>query len=151
MNASLCSIFLAASVQAVTAQTLEGPTPENQKVEAPVRATPMRGELIEISSCAGGPPITLAAADARALLDDEERESLLAEMVARYPVLERDGFAAPAIILWRKGAKDWLYVSLRPNGFTNDVLCFTATFVAGIFQITPALTSKYFFEAGSHS
>lgn len=108
---------------------------------------PEHGQAIEIGSCAGGPPITLGALDARALLDDDERESVLAEMTARYPVLERDGFAPPVILLWRKPIDEWLYVSLRPNGFPDNALCFTATFVAKVFRITPALTGKYFASA----
>jgi hypothetical protein len=108
--------------------------------------TTRNGQAMEISSCVGGPPIALSAVDARALLDQEEREKLLAEMLARYPMLERDGFAPAAILLWHKAAGEWLYVSMKPNGFDDNALCFTATFVAKMFQITPALTSKYFLE-----
>ena len=79
-------------------------------------STPASGPAIEINHCAGGPPITMSIADRRALLDDDERESLLAEMRARYPILARDDFSAPEILLWRKRPDEWLYVSLRPDG-----------------------------------
>lgn len=105
---------------------------------------PQHGQAVEIGSCAGGPPATLGASDERALLDEDERQSVLAEMRSRYPILERDGFAPPVILLWRKPAGEWHYMSLRPNGFPDNALCFTATFVAKVFRITPALTDKYF-------
>ena len=105
------------------------------------------GPAIEINHCAGGPPITVGAADARALLDDDERDALLVEMRSRFPVLERDGFAPPVILLWRKASNESLYVSLRPNTLANNTLCFTATFVAPLFRITPTLAGKYFSQA----
>jgi hypothetical protein len=104
------------------------------------------GQAMQINSCVGGPALSLTAADARALLDPDERRTLLSQMLARYPLLERDGFEPAAILLWHKAADEWLYVSLKPNGFDDNALCFTATFVAKTFAITPALTSKYFFE-----
>jgi hypothetical protein len=103
------------------------------------------GQLVEIHNCAGGPSLTLAAGDPRALLDETERDALLAEMLVRFPILQRDGFAPPVILMWRKAPQTWLYVSLRPNAFTNDgTLCFTATFVTEGFRLTPALRRKYF-------
>ena len=103
------------------------------------------GPAIEINHCAGGPPITMGMADRRVLLDDDERQSLLAEMRTRYPILERDDFSAPEILLWRKGPDEWLYVSLRPDGLANGGPCVTATFMARVFRITPVLTRKYAF------
>ncbi|MEP6876405.1 MAG: hypothetical protein ABI887_18775 [Burkholderiales bacterium] len=105
---------------------------------------PSHRQAIEIGSCAGGPSIVVGADDQRALIDDTERDSLLAEMRARYPVLERDTFAPAVILLWHKPRGEWLYVSLQPNPIASGNLCFTATFVARLFRITPALASKYF-------
>ena len=64
-------------------------------------------------------------------------------MRGRYPMLERDGFAALAILLWRRSADEWLYVTMRDDGFTRGMLCFNASFVAKVFSITPALMAKY--------
>ena len=104
---------------------------------------PTHGQAIEVRNCVGGPPITVRPDDARALLDDDERESLLGEMRSRYPMLERDGFTALAILLWRRSADEWLYVTLRYDGFTRGMLCFNASFVAKVFRITPDLMAKY--------
>ncbi len=129
MKKLVCSWALALTMQASWAQ---------------VPGLPSHGQAIEIGSCAGGPPIVVGAEDPRALVNDGERDALLAEMRARFAVLERDTFSPPVILLWRKPRDEWLYVSLQPNAAANGSLCFTATFVAGIFRITPALASKYF-------
>jgi len=106
---------------------------------------PAHGQDVEIASCAGGPPITVKARDERAFLDDAERAPLLADMRVRFPILARDRFEPPVLLLWHKERDDWRYVSLQPNAFTRGgTLCFTATFVAKIFEQTPALRRKYF-------
>jgi hypothetical protein len=106
---------------------------------------PSHGQDVQIASCAGGPPITVKAIDERAFLDDAERTPLLADMLLRFPILARDRFEPPVILLWHKERDDWRYVSLQPNAFTRGgTLCFTATFVAKIFEQTPALRRKYF-------
>jgi hypothetical protein len=77
-----------------------------------------------------------------------ERDALLDEMRARFAVLERDTFSPAVILLWRTPRDEWLYVSLQPNATASGSLCFTATFVARIFRITPTLASKYFSPSG---
>lgn len=131
-RAGIVAVLLAAALSG-HAQTL----PAADAPSAP--STP----AVEIRHCAGGPPLTIGAGDARAVLDDEERDTVLAEMLARFPILVRDSFAPPVILLWRKPPDD-LYVSLRPGGFSDGTACATATFVARIFRITPTLTAKYF-------
>ena len=111
---------------------------------AQVPGLPSHGRAIEIGNCAGGPPIAVGAEDQRALIDDGERDALLAEMRARFAVLERDTFSPAVILLWRTSRDEWLYVSPQPNPAASGSLCFTATFVARIFRITPALARKYF-------
>ena len=110
---------------------------------------PAHGQDVEIANCAGGPPLTVKALDERAFLDDAERAPLLADMLVRFPILARDRFEPPVILLWHKERDDWRYVSLQPNAFTRGgTLCFTATFVAKLFEQTPALRRKYFDGGG---
>ena len=104
------------------------------------------GEPMAIESCAGGPGIRLRSDDRRALLDEGDRKRLQDAMTARYSVLQRDGFAPVQILMWRKAPNELLFVTLAPNFDAADALCFTATFAAEIFELTPALTRKYFFE-----
>ena len=54
---------------------------------AQVPGLPSHGQAIGIGSCAGGPPIVVSPEDQRALIDDSERDALLAEMHARFSVL----------------------------------------------------------------
>jgi hypothetical protein len=104
-----------------------------------VCAQPALEPRIAIESCASGPPITLGLGDERAVLADDERDALITEMTARYPVLGSDGFNPPVILLWHKTPSKWLFVSLQPDGDASGTLCFTATFVAEQFRITPNL------------
>ena len=104
------------------------------------------GEAMEIENCAGGPNLRLQSNDRRALLDDDDRRRLRSAMRDRYAVLARDGFEPLQILLWRKAPRELLYVSLAAGLDASDVLCFTATFAAEVFDLTPALTRKYFFE-----
>jgi hypothetical protein len=97
-----------------------------------------------VESCVSGPAIRFEAGDSKALLDDGDRQRVQREMVARYPMLQRDGFEPSYIVLWRKAGSDWLYVTLLANGERPSDLCFTATFTAAAFEFTDALLRKYF-------
>ncbi|HEY4069046.1 MAG TPA: hypothetical protein VGM74_19220 [Burkholderiaceae bacterium] len=110
-----------------------------------VGAQPAAAPRIEIGSCASGPPMSIGLADERALLADDERDALVVEMTARYPMLDRDGFKPPVILLWHKAPAEWLYVSLQPgaDADASGTLCFTASFVAEQFRITPGLIRAY--------
>ena len=111
---------------------------------ASAQGAPTHGQPIVLAHCAGGPTLTIAPTDPRAFLADDERDEMLAEARSRYPVLARDGFVAPAVLMWRRAPEEWLFVSLRPNGFADNALCVTATFTAKALQVTPALAAKYF-------
>jgi hypothetical protein len=107
------------------------------------------GHVAVVESCAGGQPITLGIAEPRALLDEGDRQQVHAAMLARYPVLGRDGFAPLQIVLWRRADFEWLYVSIGAHRDKPGELCFTATFAAGVFELSPALRQKYFFAGAA--
>jgi hypothetical protein len=104
-----------------------------------------------IHSCAGGQPIRFAAGDSRALLDETDRRLVHAAMLARYPMLQRDGFAPAQILLWRRAPEEWLYVSLAASPQRPGEACFTATFAAAGFEFTPELERKYFFAGAART
>jgi hypothetical protein len=104
-----------------------------------------QGEARTIENCAGGPPLQIAAADNRAVLDDDDRRQLSAAMRLRFPVLAADDFTPAQIVLWQKAPNEWLYVSLALRREAPDAPCFTATFVAAVFDASPDLLRKYFF------
>src|SRR4051812_45915224 len=92
---------------ALAALLLPAPMPATAAPPAAAATVPGQPPLSEISSCAGsGPAIQLAPADSRALLDAADRDMVQAAVVARYPLLQRDGFAAPYMLLWRAGGGD---------------------------------------------
>lgn len=123
-------------------------------------AKPRGSGVSPIASCIeGSPPLRLAAGDRHALLDSEDREAFEAAALTRFPVLDRDGFAAVQILLWGKGDGSWMYVALQPAAAVADAdaagayagatgreppPCFTAVFVGGAFEFTPELVRKYF-------
>ena len=100
---------------------------------------------LNIDHCVAGPPIHLAEAGDKAMLDNVEREQVNVAILARYPALAADGFAPQQIMLWRRGSDGWLFTSLMPTPDHPETPCFTATFEANLFDITPTLTQKYFF------
>ncbi len=106
---------------------------------------------LDIDHCVAGPPIHLADVGDRAMLDNAEREQVNAAILARYPALAADGFTAQQIMLWRRGSDGWLFASLMPTPDHPETPCFTATFEANLFDITPALTQKYFFVGRARS
>ncbi|MEO7336339.1 MAG: hypothetical protein ABIV63_07150 [Caldimonas sp.] len=97
-----------------------------------------------IPNCANGPPIVFGAEDRRVQLDAVDVGAVAAAVGRRYPVLERDGLAPDAIVLWRKPGSGWLYVTMLVNPSKPVEACFTATFVAQRFELTGRLLVKYF-------
>ena len=97
-----------------------------------------------LPSCVSDARLELRTADERAWLDTLDRESVGRAMLQRYPVLGRDGFEPAAILMWRQPGRDWLYVTLTRRDGEPAGWCFSATFSAGVFDITPALVFKYF-------
>lgn len=118
---------------------------------AAAQGLPAPGTAAQLPSCVSDARLEMAAADERALLDETDRAALGNAMLQRYPMLGRDGFAPVAILMWRKSGGDWLYVAIAGNGRTQPGWCFTASFNANVFDITPALLRKYFFQGGGRA
>jgi hypothetical protein len=103
------------------------------------------GEPGSIESCAGGPALAVAIGDSRALLDDIDRQGVVAAMLARYPVLGQNGFAPQQMLLWQKAPNDWLYVALAAKAGQPGVWCSMASFSAARFEFSTSMVQKYFF------
>lgn len=100
------------------------------------------GGALGLPNCVSDTRLELAAADERALLDDADRIGIGTLMQRRYPTLA--GFAPDAIVLWRKRGGDWLYLALAKSDRHAGGWCHSASFTAGVFDVTPALLRKYF-------
>lgn len=97
-----------------------------------------------VESCVSSQALHIGRDDARAVLDAPDHQAVAAQMLARYPMLARDGFAPSHIVLWQREGRDWLYVTLLENPAGPGEVCFTATFTASALAITPQLLGKYF-------
>lgn len=128
----LGAALLAGSVFAGTAQARD----EERPVAAAI------GSAIE--SCVDKSAIRFHKDDRRVVLDAADTVSVSAALTRRYPMVEQDGLVPQRIVLWRKPAIGWLYVALLVNPAKPGEVCFTATFAAGRFELTPPLIEKYF-------
>ncbi len=97
-----------------------------------------------IESCVDRQVIRFGADDRRVVLDAADAASVSAALIRRYPVVDHDGLAPQRIVLWKKPAAEWLYIALLENPARPNETCFTATFVASRFDITPQMITKYF-------
>jgi hypothetical protein len=97
-----------------------------------------------IESCVSSQALQFGHDEHRAVLDGADHRAVLAQMLARYPMLARDGFEPSHIVLWQRGGREWLYVALLENPQRPGEVCFTATFTAGVIELTPKLLAKYF-------
>jgi len=95
-----------------------------------------------LPNCVSDTRLEFAAADERVVLDDADRIGLGTLIQRRYPALA--GFAPDAIVLWRKNGGAWLYVALARSERHAGGWCQSASFTAGVFDVTPALVRKYF-------
>jgi hypothetical protein len=100
------------------------------------------GDAIE--SCVDSTAIRFGGGESRVILDAADTATVGTALLRRYPAFAQSGFAPQAIVLWRKPAADWLYVSLLVNPAKPGEVCFTATFVAARLEMTPAMLKKYF-------
>lgn len=108
------------------------------------------GPGTSMRNCAGADQLSFGN-DPRAMLDDHDRDRVQAAMLKQFPVLQRHGFGASAIIVWQRDRQDWLYVALAHEGEDPREACYTATFSAAVFDFTPVLLRKYFFASGPRS
>jgi len=97
-----------------------------------------------IANCVSEDTVLRPGTSDSATLSAGDRDRVSDEMMRRYPMLERDGFAAPQIVLWHPAGGDWLYVTLIPSTEAPGGVCFTATFAAEEFDVTGAMRAKYF-------
>lgn len=98
-----------------------------------------------VENCIGAETIELHAGEDSALLDPADSARTFAAMLKRYPMLERDGFAPTAIVLWRKPESGWVYLALNSHPDKPGKVCSAATFSAGVFEFSATLLRKYFF------
>ena len=101
-------------------------------------------DMRAIESCVDHQAIRFGADDRRAVLDAADAATVSAALVRRYPVVDRDGLAPQHIVLWKQPASGWLYIALLENPARPDERCYTATFVASRFDVTPQMIAKYF-------
>lgn len=97
-----------------------------------------------IESCVDVSTIHFAAEDRHVLLEAADAESVRAAIVRRYPQVEQDGLAPDRVVLWKHPTYGWVYVSLLINPAKPGEVCFTGTFGADKFEVSPGLTEKYF-------
>ena len=106
---------------------------------------------LRIENCVGSDTIELRAGQDSMLLDEPDRQALVAAMLNHYPVLGRDGFAPTALLLWRKPGSGWIYLALRNHTEKPGHVCALASFSAAVFEQTAPLLRKYFVLAPGSS
>jgi hypothetical protein len=96
-----------------------------------------------IESCVSRDAIAFRSGDLSAVLDDQDHRAVSAAMARLYPVVERDGMTPQRWLLWQKRGGETVYVALLPNPQKPAEACFTATFSAARFDMTPLLRRTY--------
>ena len=97
-----------------------------------------------IESCVDSSAIRFAEQDKRVLLQAADANAVGAAIVRRYPMVEHDDLTPQGIVLWRQPKFGWVYVTLLVNPAKAGEVCFTGSFGADKFEMTPALLDKYF-------
>jgi len=97
-----------------------------------------------IESCVSSDKISYRNGDSGTLLDELDRFQVAAEIVRRYPMIERDGLYPVAIALWRRSGGDWVFALLMSNPDATAPLCFTANVAVTEVDFAPTLLKKYF-------
>ena len=120
-------------------------------LHGPFLAADIGGTHARIESCVSHDAIEFSIGHNSALLDAGDRLQVTVAMQQRYPMLQADGFAPSHVMLWRRPGADWLFVALLANPHKPGEVCFTATFSAAAFALTPVLLKKYFASAATRS
>ena len=102
-----------------------------------------------IESCVDSSAIRFVEQDRRALLEAADANAVGTAIVRRYPMVEHDDLTPQGIVLWRQPKFGWVYVTLLVNPAKAGEVCFTGSFGADKFEMTPALIDKYFGATGS--
>lgn len=97
-----------------------------------------------IESCVDHSAIRFVNQDKRVLLEAADASGVGAAIVRRYPMVEQDDLAPQGIVLWHQPKFGWVYVTLLVNPAKAGEVCFTGSFGADKFEMTPALIDKYF-------
>jgi hypothetical protein len=97
-----------------------------------------------IESCVGGGTLSFRSGDNGTLLDEIDRFQVAAEIIRRYPMIERDGLYPTAIALWRRKEGDWVFATLIARAESPHPLCFTANVAVNQVDMAPQLLKKYF-------
>ena len=98
-----------------------------------------------IESCVdASSPIRFAGDERRASLEEADAAQVAAALLNRYPAVAQTGVAPDGIVLWAKPGSGWVYIALITNPDKADEVCFVATFAAGKFEFSEALSRKYF-------
>lgn len=118
------------------------PRPEARS--APLNTVQAVDGTVAIESCVSDARITFGRTDLRALLDDDERRAVHAQLMQRYPAAQRVGVEPTHLVLWQPSEGPWLYVALLQHPQHPEQWCFTASFVAGTVERTSVLLQKYF-------
>jgi len=97
-----------------------------------------------VESCVDSSAIRFVDQDKRVLLEASDASAVGAAIVRRYPMIEDDDLTPQGIVLWRQPKFGWVYVTLLVNPAKAGEVCFTGSFGADKFEMTPALIEKYF-------
>lgn len=92
--------------------------------------------------CIGHDPLPMPAGAAHAWLDDRDRTEVAAALLARFPMLQRDGLEARAMLLWRHAEGDWRYAALVADPRGGGALCVAASFAGASIGGTGELVRK---------
>jgi hypothetical protein len=134
MKKSLCaSLILLGLLHAATAVA-------QTRAKAPAK----RNGSTVIENCVSQDTVSFRPGRNGVMLELEDRVKVAAAIVARYPMMERDGLYPSAVALWRRPDGDWVYATVVAKQAPPFPSCYASTVTAGDFDMTPALLKKYF-------
>ncbi|MBL8303763.1 MAG: hypothetical protein JNM26_13430 [Ideonella sp.] len=93
--------------------------------------------------CIGQDRLPMPPGAAHAWLDEVDRGEVAAALLARFPMLQRDGLEARALLLWRQAEGDWRYAALVADPRGAGALCVAASFAGASIGGTDELARKY--------
>lgn len=115
------------------------------------QAADKRAPTVVIENCVSRDKLSFRSGESGSLLDAGDAKLVAAEIVHRYPLIERDGLYPTAIALWRRPGGDWAFATLMPKKRPANAVCFTANVSGDKLDATPAMLKKYFGVAAAAS